>query len=466
MINFPDGFGWGTATASYQIEGAVDADGRQPSIWDRFSHQPGKILHGDTGDQACDHYHRYARDAAILGQLGAQYYRFSMAWPRLQPTGRGPLHKPGAGFYHRLLDELDKASVRPWVTIYHWDLPQVLEDAGGWPARDTALRFADFAALVHEEFGDRVDWWTTLNEPFCSAFYGYAQGVHAPGRTEPAAALAAGHHLLLGHGLAVERMRAARPDSRLGITLNISPMLPASDASADREIAAKLDARKNGFFLDPLFADGYPARLLSEVADLGLADHIQDGDLAHIAAPIDFLGVNYYRRFYSRARTAAEIADADGRPSPWVACPEAEMVDRGRPQTQMGWEIDPDGLHELLTWVAREYRVPPLYITENGMASDDRPGPGGTVPDKERIDFLDAHLRAAHRAISDGVDLRGYFVWSLLDNFEWALGLERRFGLVHVDYTTQERTLKDSAHWYRQVIQDNGLAEQPPNAAR
>ncbi len=463
MVSFPTGFAWGTATASYQIEGAVGEDGRRPSIWDTFSHQPGRILNGDTGDEACDHYHRYPQDVAIMGWLGTPYYRFSLAWPRLQPAGRGSLHRPGVDFYHRLLDELASAGVRPWVTIYHWDLPQVLEDAGGWPLRDTAYRFADFAALVHEEFGARVDWWTTLNEPFCSAFSGYAQGVHAPGRIEPAAALAAGHHLLLGHGLAVERMRSARPGSKLGITLNLSPTLPATDSEADRDTAAKLDARKNGFFMGPLFAGGYPGRLLREVAGLGFAGHLHDGDQRHIAAPLDFLGINYYRRCYSRARTPEEITAARGRPSPWVGCDEVQVVDRGRPKTQMGWEIDPDGLHELLTWVAREYKVPPLYVTENGMACDDRPALDGAVHDGERIAYLEAHVRAAHRAISDGVDLRGYFVWSLLDNFEWALGLQRRFGLVRVDYATQKRTPKDSAHWYKQLISDNGLyGRQPP----
>jgi beta-glucosidase len=279
VIVFPEGFAWGTSTASYQIEGAVTEDGRAPSIWDTFSHQPGTILNGDTGDRAADHYHRYAEDVATLGWLGVQFYRFSLAWPRLQPSGRGPLNRRGADFYHRLLDELGKAGVRPWVTIYHWDLPQVLEDEGGWPARDTALRFADFAAAVHQEFGDRVQWWTTLNEPFCVAFNAYAEGVHAPGRTEPGAALAAGHHLLLAHGLAVERMRAARPGNKLGITLNLAPMRPASDAAADARVASRLDARKNRFFLDPIFTGRYPDSLLDEVTGLGFAAHVHDGDL-------------------------------------------------------------------------------------------------------------------------------------------------------------------------------------------
>lgn len=476
MISFPDGFAWGTATASYQIEGAVEEDGRQPSIWDTFSHTPGNVLNGDTGDQAADHYHRYAEDAAILGWLGVRFYRFSLAWPRLQPTGRGPLNRRGADFYHRLLDELGKAGVQPWITIYHWDLPQALEDEGGWPARDTALRFADFAAAVHEEFGGRAGWWTTLNEPFCTAFHGYAEGVHAPGRTEPAAAMAAVHHLLLGHGLAVERMRAARPDGRYGLTLNLSSMRPATGSEADARVARQLDARKNRVFLDPLFRGHYPADLLAEVAGLGFDEHVRDGDLGHIATPLDVLGVNFYRPFYGRARTPAEMADlaetgsagmpgvAEARPdgslpSPWVACPDAALVDRVGPYTQMGWGIEPDGLHDMLTTISRDYSLPPLYITENGMAVDDRPAADGTVPDPQRIAYLGAHLRAAHRAIEDGVDLRGYFVWSLLDNFEWAYGLERRFGLVYVDYPTGERIPKASASWYRQVIKDNAVPD-------
>jgi beta-glucosidase len=461
VIVFPEGFAWGTSTASYQIEGAVTEDGRAPSIWDTFSHQPGTILNGDTGDRAADHYHRYAEDVATLGWLGVQFYRFSLAWPRLQPSGRGPLNRRGADFYHRLLDELGKAGVRPWVTIYHWDLPQVLEDEGGWPARDTALRFADFAAAVHQEFGDRVQWWTTLNEPFCVAFNAYAEGVHAPGRTEPGAALAAGHHLLLAHGLAVERMRAARPGNKLGITLNLAPMRPASDAAADARVAGRLDARKNRFFLDPIFTGRYPDSLLDEVAGLGFAAHVHDGDLGHIAAPLDFLGVNFYRPFYARARSPEEVSAAPQTPSAWVACPEAELVDPGGPKTQMGWTIQPEGLHDLLTWLSREYTLPPLYLTENGMAVDDRPDGDGTVPDPERIAYLDGHLRAAHRAIGEGVDLRGYFVWSLLDNFEWAFGLERRFGLVYVDYPSGERIRKASAHWYRQVVRDNALPGTP-----
>jgi beta-glucosidase len=457
VIRFPDGFAWGTSTASYQVEGAVTEDGRQPSVWDTFSHQPGTILNGDTGDVAADHYHRYAQDVAILGWLGVRFYRFSLAWPRLQPAGRGPLNRRGADFYHRLLDELGRAGVQPWVTIYHWDLPQVLEDEGGWPARDTALRFADFAAAVHEEFGDRAQWWTSMNEPFGVAFNGHAEGVHAPGRTEPGAALAAGHHLLLGHGLAIERMRAARPDNKFGVTLDLTPIRPASESAADAAAARKLDVRKNRFFLDPLFTGRYPASLLDDVAGLGFAGQVRDGDLGHIAAPLDFLGVNFYFPLYARARSATELVAGRGTPSPWVACPEAELADPDGPKTQMGWIIEPDALHDLLTWLSRAYTLPPLYLTENGIAVDDHLAADGTVPDPQRIAYLDAHLRAAHRAIGDGVDLRGYFVWSLLDNFEWAFGLERRFGLVHVDYPSRERTPKASASWYRQVIRDNAL---------
>ncbi len=465
MIKFPDGFAWGTATASYQIEGAVNEDGRSASIWDTFSHEDGRILNGDTGDVACDHYHRYPQDAKILGWLGAEYYRFSVAWPRLQPTGTGKLHQPGADFYHRLLDELETAGVKPWVTIYHWDLPQVLEDAGGWPARDTALRFADFAAAVHEEFADRIEWWTTFNEPYCTAFLGYAHGSHAPGRTEPAESLAAGHHTLLGHGLAVERMRAAKPASKLGITLNLTPIRPASPSEGAQRAARRHEDRKNRFFLGPLFADGYPETLLEEVADLGFTEHVRDGDLAHISAPLDFLGVNYYQRPYVRPATLAEARRMADRPSAWVNCKDVVRVPQKLPTTQMGWEIDPDGLRDLLVSVSQEYTLPPMYVTENGMASDDQVQADGTVPDTDRISYLDAHLRAARQAIEEGADLRGYFAWSLLDNFEWALGLERRFGLVHVDYETLARTPKASAHWFKEVAAANGLPD-PADAAK
>jgi beta-glucosidase len=441
-VEFPEGFAWGTATAAYQIEGAVDADGRAPSMWDELCRRPGAILNGDTGAVACDHYHRYAQDAALLGWLGARFYRFSLAWPRLIPSGSGPINEAGLDFYKRLLAELERHGVEPWVTLYHWDLPLVLEQRGGWPARDTALRFADYAATVHERLGDRIRHWTTLNEPFNSAFTAYASGEHAPGRRDPVAAVAAGHHLLLGHGLAVARIRAQDPSAQIGISLNLSPFVPAEETAAARDAARRMDGRQNRFFLEPLFAGRYGEDLLADLEPYGLVARIADGDLAAIGAPLDFLGVNYYRRLHVRTGEPAATTR-------YVGCGDVEIVDTGLPKTSMGWPIDPDGLHELLTRLARDYSPPPIYITENGASFDD------ALDDRRRIDFLAEHLRAAHRAIADGVDLRGYFVWSLLDNFEWALGYAKRFGLVHVDYETLERTPRASAEWFRDVVACN-----------
>jgi beta-glucosidase len=439
-LRFPDEFAWGTATASYQIEGAVHEGGRGASIWDTFCDRPGAILHGDTGEVACDHYHRYREDVALLGWLGARFYRFSLAWPRLMPSGRGAINEAGLDFYKRLLDELDRHAIEPWITLYHWDLPQALEDRGGWPARDTALRFAEYAATVHERLRDRVRYWTTLNEPFNSAFTAYASGEHAPGRQDPVAAVAAGHHLLLAHGLAIARIREQDASAKLGITLNFSPYVPATEA--DRDAARRMDARQNRFFAEPILLGRYGE---DNVAELGLDDIVADDDLRAISAPLDFLGVNYYRRLVVRAGTAR------GGPTRFVGCDDVELVDTGLPKSSMGWPIDPDGLHELLTRLARDFPLPPMYITENGVSGDDR------LDDGDRIDYLAAHLRAAHRAIADGVDLRGYFVWSLLDNFEWALGYEQRFGIVHVDYDTLERTPKASAHWFRDAVARNGV---------
>ncbi len=451
--SFPDGFAWGTATASYQIEGAVHEGGRGPSIWDTFARRPGAVLNGDTGDVADDHYHRYPADVALLADLGVTHYRFSLAWPRLQPTGRGPVNPAGLDFYQRLVDELLGRGIQPWVTLYHWDLPQALEDAGGWPVRDTAERFADYAALVHDRLKDRISCWTTLNEPWCSAFLGYASGHHAPGRTEPAAALAAAHHLMLGHGLAVRALREQDPAGRLGITLNLHPVEPATPAPADVDAARRVDGVCNRIFLDPLLRGAYPADLRQDVAAVSDLAFVRDGDEQTIGAPIDLLGVNYYRRTVVRA--AAEVVP-DRSPA-WVGSAGVEDVSRGLPTTEMGWEIDPDGLYDILARLQRDYGVP-LYVTENGAAFADRPGPDGGVADPERVAYLDGHFRAARRAIADGVDLRGYFVWSLLDNFEWAYGYSKRFGLVYVDYATQQRIPKDSARWFAQVTRRNGLS--------
>jgi beta-glucosidase len=452
VMRFPDGFDWGVATASYQIEGAVHEGGRSPSIWDTYSHTPGKTANGETGDIACDHYHRYRYDVALMRELSARVYRFSVAWPRLQPAGRGPLNPAGVAFYDRLIDELLGAGIRPWVTLYHWDLPQVLEDEGGWPERRTAQLFADYAAAVHERFADRVQDWTTLNEPWCSAFLGYASGRHAPGRQDPAASVRAAHHLMLGHGLAVQAMRAARDDRRYGITLNLYPTTAASSSEADQDAARRVDGICNRVFLDPILRGRYPDDVLADLEPVAGHAHIQDGDEKVIGQPLDVLGVNYYSRHVVRAGAEPGRADAA-----WVTAPGAEGVRTGMPVTAADWEIDPTGLHDILTCVAREYDAPPLYITENGAAFPDVIAADGAVHDDQRIAFLDGHFRAAYRAIQDGVDLRGYFVWSLLDNFEWAWGYERRFGIVYVKYDSQERLIKDSGRWFADVAAANTL---------
>ena len=452
-VQFPDGFAWGTATASYQIEGAVDEGERSPSIWDTFSHTPGKTHDGDTGDVTDDHYHRYEEDVRLMADLGTGWYRFSLAWPRLQPDGRGALNEAGVDFYSRLVDTLLAKGITPWVTLYHWDLPQVLQDAGGWPERDTAARFAEYAAAVYDRLHDRVKHWTTLNEPWVSAFIGYATGRHAPGLQDPEGALRAAHHLMLGHGLATRAMRAqGDDDSVFGITLNVSPTEAAGDDPADVDAARRADGLTNRIFLDPLLRGAYPDDVLESVRGVTDGAHIYDGDLERIQVPLDFLGINYYFRTLVRAGRGSE-------PTQWVGQPDIEQVYRGWPRTDMGWEIDPDGLYDFLTRVAREYPGVPLYVTENGAAFPDEMSADGQVHDQARIDYLDAHFRAAHRAIADGVDLRGYFVWSLLDNFEWSFGYSMRFGLIYVDYETLERTPKDSARWYAQVTRANGLPE-------
>jgi beta-glucosidase len=452
---FPDNFGWGTATASYQIEGAVDVDGRSPSVWDTFSHTPGMITDGTNGDRADDHYHRWAEDVDLMSDLGLKFYRFSFAWPRLQPDGRGKLNQAGVDFYSRLTDKLLERGITPWVTLYHWDLPQVLEDAGGWPVRDTALRFADYSAQVFEALSDKIDHWTTLNEPFCASLLSYAAGALAPGRTEPIAGIHAAHHLLLGHGSALQAMRAsAAPHHQFGLTYSLSPVVPATQAPEDVDAARRIDALANRLFLDPVLTGRYPTDLVDDLASLMSFDHVQDGDLELISQPIDALGINYYMVHVVRAGKGHRFLG-----TPYVGAGDVDFVGTGLPQSARGWEVNPDGLYDLLTHLTRTYpTAPALWITENGMALNDVIAADGSVHDSDRIAYLDAHFRAAHRAIADGVDLRGYFIWTLMDNFEWSYGESSRFGLIHVDYDTQVRTPKDSAAWFTQVITDNGLA--------
>ena len=459
-LAFPPGFVWGAATAAYQIEGAVAEDGRTPSIWDVFSHTPGRVRGGDTGDVAADHYHRYAEDVRLMAGLGLHAYRFSVSWPRVQPGGRGPANQAGLDFYRRLVDELLAAGIAPLLTLYHWDLPQALEDAGGWPARDTAYRFAEYAELVYAALGDRVPSWTTLNEPWCSAFLGYCSGRHAPGRTEPAASLAAAHHLMLGHGLATGAMRALGGDgNRFSVVLNLAPVIPRSIAAADRAAADRIDGLQNRLFLDGMLHGRYPQDVLGGNAELTDWSFVRDGDLATVAVPLDLLGVNYYQPIRAAARTApAADGDRGGLPEAYPGAGQAvRLLEPPGPLTGMGWEISPGNLYELLARLHRDYPPVPLYVTENGAAFTDTVDPDGRVRDADRTRYLDQHLRAAWEAIRSGVDLRAYFVWSLLDNFEWAEGYAQRFGIVHVDYATQQRRVKDSGRWYQGVIAGNGL---------
>ncbi|WP_084958512.1 GH1 family beta-glucosidase [Thermoactinospora rubra] len=440
-------FLWGTATSSYQIEGAVEEDGRGPSIWDTFSHTPGKVKGGDTGDVACDHYHRYLDDVRLLAELGVGAYRFSIAWPRVVPEP-GVVNPKGLDFYKRLVDALLEAGIRPWPTLYHWDLPQYLEDAGGWPVRDTAHRFADYAEIVHDALGDRVSDWTTLNEPWCSSLLGYASGEHAPGRKEPGNAVRAVHHLLLGHGLAVPAL--SRNGGRVGITLNLAPVTPASQSRADLDAARRVDGVQNRLFLDPVLLGSYPADMVRDLSHLSDFSHVLDGDLEIVSRPIGMLGINYY----TPALVAAGDPVAD---TPWIGAEDVRWVDGGRPRTTMGWEIDEQGLLELLVRITEDYPAVDLYITENGAAFADEVGQDGAVHDPARVDYLRRHISACEEAVRRGVPLKGYFAWSLMDNFEWAHGYGQRFGIVHVDFATQKRTPKDSARWYAGRIRQGGL---------
>ncbi|WP_448624782.1 GH1 family beta-glucosidase [Geodermatophilus sp. URMC 64] len=435
---FPAGFLWGAATAAYQIEGAAAEDGRGRSIWDTFSRLPGRVRGGDTGDVAADHYHRWRADVALMADLGLQSYRFSVSWPRVQPGGRGQANQRGLDFYCALVDELLGQGIEPWVTLYHWDLPDELERAGGWPVRDIAERFADYAELTVAALGDRVRFWTTLNEPWCSAFLGYASGEHAPGRHEPGAAVAAAHHLLLAHGLAVPVLRAGGAE-QVGITLNLYPVTPADDHPAVLDAARRVDGLHNRLFLDPVLRGRYPDDVRADLAAVTDFGFEQDGDAATIAAPLDLLGVNYYTRHVVRTSPLPGAAIAATSP------PEG-------PPTAMGWGVDAGGLPEMLGRLHREYGGLPLYVTENGAAYEDEVTPDGAVHDPERTAYLAAHVDGCARAIAAGVPLRGYFVWSLMDNFEWAHGYGKRFGLVHVDYRTQRRRPKDSGLWYAGLI--------------
>ena len=435
---FPAGFVWGVATSAFQIEGAHREDGRSFSIWDTFCRTPGNVHQGHTGDVACDHYHRWEGDLELIKNLGVDAYRFSVAWPRVIPGGVGRVNEKGLDFYDRLVDGLLARGLKPYCTFYHWDLPQALEDRGGWVSRDTAHAFADYAEVVTKRLGDRVASYATLNEPWCSASLGYGSGHHAPGYSDQKMSLAATHHLLLAHGLALPRMRQRAPKAEHGVVLNLMQIYPETSSAEDKAAAERSQVLHNLLYLDPLFRKRYPQALLDNLGEF--MPEIRGGDLETIAAPLDFLGQNYYTPTFVAHDSASEW--------PHVRPVEHEDVEK----TAMGWEVYPKGLSDLLLHLYDAYKVP-LYVTENGAAYDDPDQLSGSdVHDAERTRYYQRHVEAVAHAVAQGADVRGYFAWSLMDNFEWAFGYDKRFGIVHVDFGTQERTLKDSAKWYRAFV--------------
>jgi beta-glucosidase len=455
LRQFPDGFLWGAATASYQIEGAWNEDGKGESIWDRFAHSPYRILNGDTGDVACDHYHRMPEDVTLMQELGLKTYRFSISWPRVLPdgrvpstgSGRGAANQKGLDFYDRLVDKLLQAGIVPNATLYHWDLPQTLQDQGGWPNRDSVEWFADYARVMFDKLGDRVAYWATHNEPWVIAVMGYAWGEMAPGIADYSQAFQAAHHLFVAHGQAVQVFRAGGYKGEIGIVLNLAHNIPASDNEADRAACQRADEGSNGWFLDPLLKGRYPQMLFDWIGPH--APHIQAGDMALISQPIDFLGVNYYMTFRARYFHNGGLFK--------LAVEQVSASNWG--QTAMEWGINPPGLKAVLLNLKENYGNPTMFVTENGCALWDAPDEQGAVDDIGRINFLRGHFLAAHDAIQAGANLQGYYVWSLMDNFEWAHGFDKRFGLVWVDYNTGRRIPKQSAHWYREVIAQNGVVE-------
>ncbi|MEV4019693.1 GH1 family beta-glucosidase [Nonomuraea angiospora] len=445
--DFPPDFTWGTATAAYQVEGAVTADGRGLSIWDTFAHTPGRIADGSTGDVADDHYRLFADDIRLLAELGLRAYRFSIAWPRIVPDGSGPTNPAGLDFYRRLAETCLEYGVTPYATLYHWDLPQPLEDGGGWMVRDTAERFRDYAAVTHAGLSDVIKHWMTLNEPWCAALVGYGSGELAPGRREGANALKAVHHLLLGHGLALEAIRS--PEGSYGIVLNPAPVRAASDSPADRDAARRIDGLLNRLFLDPLLLGKYPADVLD---DTGMAPWFAqyEDDLPLISAPLDFLGVNYYLPM-TVAAPDGPVADPT-KPSAQPGSENIVTVDTGLPRTQMDWPIQATGLRDVLVMINNLAPGLSVYVTENGAAYPDAPPVDGIVEDDERQRYLEQHITVAQRVVGEGLPLKGYFVWTLMDNFEWAWGFSRRFGIVYVDHATQQRTVKKSGRWLQRFL--------------
>ena len=449
-IIFPEDFIWGAATASYQIEGAWDKHGKGESIWDRFSHTPGKILNNDTGDIANDHYHLWRKDIRLMKQLGLKAYRLSTAWPRILPKGRGKINQKGLDFYSKMVDGLLAANITPFITLYHWDLPQVLEDEGGWPVRSTAEAFVEYTEAITRALGDRVKNWITFNELSCSAWLGYDNGEHAPGHKDLSKAIPASHHLLLAHGWAVPVIRRNSPDSEVGITLNNNWRVAASNSTLDLDAVRQADGKWMRWFADPVYGRGYPADIIADFERQGALpnglDFVQADDLDTIAAPLDFLGVNYYNRELIRVNDPLndlqKIFLSPKTPENW---------------TEMGWENYPDGLMSVLSRYYFEYQPLKIYVTENGASYSTPPNADGNVPDEHRTLYYRTHLAAVHRAIEAGVPMAGYFAWSLMDNFEWAKGYAQRFGIVWVDFNTQERIVKDSGKWYKGVIKKNGF---------
>ncbi len=435
---FPHDFLWGAATAAYQVEGAWNEDGRGESIWDRFSHTPGNVSNGDTGDIACDHYHRYEEDIALMRQLGLKAYRFSTSWSRVLPNGRGRINPKGLDFYDRLVDRLCAANIEPLLTLYHWDLPQALQDEGGWDNRDTAYAFADYAALMVKRLGDRVKFWTTFNEPSVITYIGFLTGDHAPGFKDQRMAYQVAHHLMVAHGLGVQAIRAAKPDVKAGIVLNLWPAEPASDSADDVAAADKFWNESETLFLDPIFKGHYPPAVYDKIGrDM---PKINDGDMAFISQKLDYVGINFYSR---------NVLSANGK---------VEKIE-GSEYTEMGWEVCAPALRRMLVKIDREYKLPPIFITENGVAFKDEISADGRVHDPRRIEYLKNHFIQTRLAMLDGVDVRGYMVWSLMDNFEWGHGFSKRFGLTYIDYVTQKRIIKDSGAWYAEVIRKNEVVE-------
>jgi beta-glucosidase len=456
IAEIPAGFIWGAATSAYQIEGAVAADGRGASIWDTFAATPGKTWRGESGDPACDHYHRHADDVRMMADIGLEAYRFSVAWPRIQPTGKGPANPAGVAFYDRLVDEILGAGIDPWVTLYHWDLPQELQDGGGWTERDTAQRFAEYADLVAGALADRVRHWSTVNEPWCSAFEGHMSGRHAPGMQSAAAAVRATHHLLLGHGLAVWAVRS-RGAAEVGISLNLIPAEPADDSPEALDAARLVDGQQNRLFLDPLLRGRYPDDVIGDFARAGAELPIVSGDDRLIAAPLDWIGVNYYAPHVVVA--GSRDAGANRAPSPFVPGDAVAFAPPTDNVTALGWPVRPGSFAAMLRRLRDDHPEMPLVVHENGAAFDDRVSADGTVDDPDRLGYIASHIDVVRAAVRDGVDVRGYFVWSLLDNYEWAEGYRIRFGIVHVDFATQRRTLKSSARWYSNLIRSHREAK-------